>query len=82
MLTPDPRYLRSLLARYADLRIAHSRGEKGLEQRLDDVTYTLCVATGTTCVEDALATADALLAEPAGTTASPALEAARTELAA
>ncbi|MFJ8696303.1 DUF5133 domain-containing protein [Streptomyces roseolilacinus] len=82
MLTPDPRYLRSLLARYADLRIAHSRGEKGLEQQLDDVTYTLCVATGTTRIEDALTTADALLAQPAGATAPSALEAERTELAA
>lgn len=82
MLTPDPRHLRSLLARYADLRIAHSRGETGLEQQLDDVTYTLCVTTATTRIEDALATADALLARSADATASPGLEAARTELAA
>ncbi|MDT9681991.1 DUF5133 domain-containing protein [Streptomyces sp. TRM76323] len=82
MLTPDPRYLRSLLARYADLRIAQSRGEQGLEQPLDDITYTLCVATGTTRIEDALATADTLLAAPAATTAPPALEADRAELAA
>ncbi|MEU7568999.1 DUF5133 domain-containing protein [Streptomyces fradiae] len=67
MLTPDPRYLRSLLARYADLRIAQCHGERGLEQRLEDVTYTLCVATGTKRVEDALAKADALLASPADT---------------
>lgn len=66
VLTPDPRYLRSLLARYADLRIAQSRGEQGLDRPLEDVTYTLCVATGTTRVEDALAVADTLLAAPQG----------------
>ncbi|MGV9691990.1 DUF5133 domain-containing protein [Streptomyces sp. NPDC003444] len=62
MLTPDPRTLRSLLTRYADLRIAEARGEKRDGQLLEDVSRALCAATGTTRVEDALAAADALLA--------------------
>ncbi|CAL9329315.1 DUF5133 domain-containing protein [Streptomyces sp. enrichment culture] len=82
MLIPDPHYLRSLLARYADLRIAQCRGERGLEQRLEDVTYTLCVATGTTRIEDALARADALLASPTGTTSGAGLATDSAELAA
>ncbi|MFJ4868925.1 DUF5133 domain-containing protein [Streptomyces sp. NPDC088757] len=62
MLIPDPRTLRSLLTRYADLRIAEARGERREGQPLEDVSYTLCVATGTTRIEDALAAADVLLA--------------------
>ncbi|MEW1904457.1 MULTISPECIES: DUF5133 domain-containing protein [unclassified Streptomyces] len=62
VLTPDSRLLRSLLTRYADLRIAEVRGEKREGQRLEDVSYTLCVVTGTNRVEDALAAADTLLA--------------------
>ncbi|MGW1887334.1 DUF5133 domain-containing protein [Streptomyces sp. NPDC001970] len=57
---PDPKALRSLLARYADLRIAAPKNEEsGLA--LDDVTYTLCVMTATSAIEDALEKADALL---------------------
>ncbi|MFF5637130.1 DUF5133 domain-containing protein [Streptomyces sp. NPDC012825] len=62
MLIPDSRLLRSLLTRYADLRIAEARGERREGERLEDVSYTLCVVTGTTRVEDALAAADTLLA--------------------
>lgn len=61
MLTPDPRVVRGLLARYAELRIAGTTGDA--ERRaLDDVVYTLCVLTGTTTIGDALERADALLA--------------------
>ncbi|MGA5495876.1 DUF5133 domain-containing protein [Streptomyces cinereoruber] len=66
MLIPDSRTLRSLLTRYADLRIAEARGERREGQLLEDVSRALCAATGTTCVEDALATADALLAASRG----------------
>jgi hypothetical protein len=82
VLIPDPHYLRSLLARYADLRIAQSRGEQGLDGPLEDVTYTLCVATGTTCVEDALAAADTMLASADRTAARSGLTADTAELAA
>ncbi|MEU6488326.1 DUF5133 domain-containing protein [Streptomyces sp. NPDC046887] len=63
MLLPDPRYLRTLLARYADLRIGQARGERSCPEALADVTYTLCVATGTRRIDDALAAADRILAE-------------------
>ncbi|MFF8382271.1 DUF5133 domain-containing protein [Streptomyces kanasensis] len=82
VLTPAPQYLRTLLARYADLRIAQSRGEKGLQHRLDDVVYTLCVATGTACVDDALAAADAMLASQALGADRPVLATEGAELAA
>lgn len=68
MLMPDPKALRSLLARYADLRIAAPKNEKS-RRALDDVTYTLCVMTATTTIEDALEAADALL--PSAGTATP-----------
>ncbi|MFI9122171.1 DUF5133 domain-containing protein [Streptomyces bikiniensis] len=72
MLIPDSRTLRSLLARYADLRIAEARGERRDGQLLEDVSRTLCAATGTTCVEDALVAADALLAASRARGARPA----------
>ncbi|MFF5387693.1 DUF5133 domain-containing protein [Streptomyces sp. NPDC013012] len=85
VLTPDSRLLRSLLTRYADLRIAEARGEKREGQRLEDVCYTLCVMTGTNRVEDALAAADSLLAAARVTKVRPQPSAADlpvTELAA
>ncbi|WP_030207616.1 DUF5133 domain-containing protein [Streptomyces bikiniensis] len=72
MSIPDSRTLRSLLTRYADLRIAEARGERRDGQLLEDVSRTLCAATGTTCVEDALAAADALLAASRARGARPA----------
>ncbi|MEU0235099.1 MULTISPECIES: DUF5133 domain-containing protein [unclassified Streptomyces] len=71
MLIPDSRTLRSLLTRYADLRIAEARGERREGERLEDVSYTLCVVTGTTRVEDALAAADTLLAAHRGPKVRP-----------
>lgn len=60
---PDPQYLRSLLARYATVRIALAQGDvRASTQELEDVTYTLCVTTGTNTIDDALAAADAVLA--------------------
>ncbi|MER7819016.1 DUF5133 domain-containing protein [Streptomyces sp. NPDC096153] len=57
---PDPKALRSLLARYADLRIAAPTNDEN-RRALDDVTYTLCVMTATSTIEDAIERADALL---------------------
>ncbi|NNJ04749.1 DUF5133 domain-containing protein [Streptomyces sp. PKU-MA01144] len=69
MLMPDPKALRSLLARYADLRIAAPRNDES-RRALDDVTYTLCVMTATSTIEDALERADSLLAGTATATAA------------
>lgn len=62
MLVPDPKVVRRLLTRYAALKIAYAEKETPETARgLEDVTYTLCVMTGTTRVRDAVAAADALL---------------------
>ncbi|MFG2755594.1 DUF5133 domain-containing protein [Streptomyces wuyuanensis] len=66
---PDPKALRSLLARYADLRIAAPANDEN-RRALDDVTYTLCVTTATSTIEDALERADAMLAGGAKATAA------------
>jgi len=62
VLVPDPKVVRRLLTRYAALKIAYAEKETPETARsLEDVTYTLCVMTGTTGVRDAVAAADALL---------------------
>ncbi|MER8258076.1 DUF5133 domain-containing protein [Streptomyces albidoflavus] len=63
MITPHPQRLRTLLARYAQARIAHFENEGEATRRaLEDATYTLCVTTGTSTAEAALHRADDLLA--------------------
>ncbi|MBK3606908.1 DUF5133 domain-containing protein [Streptomyces sp. MBT54] len=60
MLTPSPDAMRTLLARYNDLQLRHSQdSDYELQRSLEDVTYTLCVSTGTRTVHDALLAADA-----------------------
>jgi hypothetical protein len=61
-LVPDPKVVRELLTRYASLQIALAESEKPDGAReLEDVSYTLCVMTGTRRVHDAIEVADALL---------------------
>nr|WP_028813613.1 DUF5133 domain-containing protein [Streptomyces flavidovirens] len=63
MLRPEPRRVRSLLARYASARIALAeKAEPTWQRELADVTYTLCVVTGTRSITDAIAAADEILA--------------------
>ncbi|MFJ9147866.1 DUF5133 domain-containing protein [Streptomyces sp. NPDC102270] len=70
MLVPDPKTVRTLLTRYASLRIAQAERETPATVReLADVSYTLCVMMGTTDVREAVARADALL--PAAGCADP-----------
>lgn len=58
----NPATLRNLVKRYEALRSAHARlGTSESGRRLDDVSYTLCVTTGTRTVPDALAAAAAQL---------------------
>lgn len=62
MIVPDPKAVRTLLTRYASLKIAQAEGERPQTAReLEDVTYTLCVLMGTSDVREAVAAADALL---------------------
>ncbi|MFV2121635.1 DUF5133 domain-containing protein [Streptomyces sp. Act-28] len=67
MLLAHPAVLRELVARYESL-CAAAQGHAiapDLQRRLDDVTYTLCVTTGTRKLEHALAAARARLAATA-----------------
>ncbi|WP_055490912.1 DUF5133 domain-containing protein [Streptomyces sp. TP-A0356] len=62
MLVPDAKVVRGLLTRYATLQIALAERETPETVRqLEDVSYTLCVMTGTHTVHEAVAAADALL---------------------
>ena len=62
MLVPDPKVVRTLLTRYASLRIAQAEREKPQTAReLADVSRALCATMGASSVEDAIAKADALL---------------------
>ncbi|MFE1173308.1 DUF5133 domain-containing protein [Streptomyces sp. NPDC058773] len=64
MLMPDPKDVRILLSRYAAARLAHAEKEtRKTATQLDDVSYSLCVATGTTEINDALAAADRILGQ-------------------
>ncbi|MFJ3336298.1 DUF5133 domain-containing protein [Streptomyces sp. NPDC086766] len=65
MLVPDPKVVRTLLTRYASLKIAQAERERAETAReLEDVSYTLCVMMGTTGIDEAISRADALLLAP------------------
>ncbi|MEV1044025.1 DUF5133 domain-containing protein [Streptomyces sp. NPDC049916] len=62
---PRPETVRSLLTRYNELRLEHSKDSaNGLDRSLEDVSYTLCVTTGTRTVQDALHAAERILRTP------------------
>jgi len=70
VLVPDPKAVRKLLTRYAVLRIAQSERQRPqTAAELNDVSYTLCVMTGTTDIGEAIVEADALLAAARGAAA-------------
>ncbi|MER7575919.1 DUF5133 domain-containing protein [Streptomyces sp. NPDC057806] len=55
MLMAHPAVLTNLIEQYETLRILHAQdGGPDVRQRMDDVAYTLCVATGTADVDAAL----------------------------
>ncbi|MBM7173226.1 DUF5133 domain-containing protein [Streptomyces sp. G44] len=63
MLKPEPRSVRTLLSRYACARIAlMEKADPAWQREMEDVTYTLCVVTGTQSITDAIAAADQILA--------------------
>ncbi|MFD7133037.1 DUF5133 domain-containing protein [Streptomyces sp. NPDC059894] len=67
MIVPDPKAVRTLLTRYASLKIAQAEREDPRTAReLEDVTYTLCVLMGTSDVREAVTAADALLVAAVG----------------
>lgn len=55
MLMAHPAALQNLLEQYATLRILQSENSNlEVQQRMDDLAYTLCVSTGTRDVDTAL----------------------------
>ncbi|MGB8945090.1 MAG: DUF5133 domain-containing protein [Streptomyces sp.] len=63
MLRPHPTFLHTLLETYASLLDLRAREDSAeVRRRLDDVSYTLCVSTGTRTPEAAVARARAQLA--------------------
>lgn len=55
MLMAHPAVLEKLVEQYETLRALHAEeGSDKARQRLDDVSYTLCIATGTQDVDAAL----------------------------
>ncbi|MFG3203853.1 DUF5133 domain-containing protein [Streptomyces sp. NPDC048192] len=55
MLMAHPAVLTNLIEQYETLRILQAEdGSPEVRQRLDDVAYTLCVATGTRDIDAAL----------------------------
>jgi hypothetical protein len=58
MLMAHPALLRNLIEQYETLEALHAdAGGPEVRQRMDDVAYTLCVATGTRDVDTALVAA-------------------------
>jgi hypothetical protein len=58
MLMAHPVVLRNLVDQYEALALLHAEdGSAAARQRMDDVAYSLCVATGTRDIDAALATA-------------------------
>ncbi|MER5184305.1 DUF5133 domain-containing protein [Streptomyces sp. NPDC002896] len=55
MLMAHPVVLRKLITQYEALHLLHAeQGSPEAQQRMDDIAYTLCVATGTRDVDAAL----------------------------
>ncbi|MDN3296373.1 DUF5133 domain-containing protein [Streptomyces ficellus] len=58
MLTAHPVFLSRLIKEYETLKALHGQaGTPEVQRRLEDVTYTLCVSTGTRDGESALVAA-------------------------
>ncbi|MFD3658971.1 DUF5133 domain-containing protein [Streptomyces sp. NPDC058620] len=55
MLMAHPAVLQNLLEQYDTLRLLHAEnGSPEVQQRMDDLAYTLCVSTGTRDIDTAL----------------------------
>ncbi|WP_443078826.1 DUF5133 domain-containing protein [Streptomyces sp. NBC_01497] len=85
-----PAILRNLVEQFQTLRLLHAeKGTPESRRRLEDVTYTLCVSTGTRTPEEALTRAHEQLAraltatvEPGAVTPAPAVGARSARTAA
>ncbi|MFD5575108.1 DUF5133 domain-containing protein [Streptomyces cadmiisoli] len=55
MLMAHPAVLKRLIEQYETLQVPHAEnGSSEVRRRMDDVAYTLCVATGTRDIDTAL----------------------------
>jgi hypothetical protein len=55
MLMAHPAVLRNLIEQYDVLRLLHAEeGSPEVRRRMDDIAYSLCVATGTRDIDAAL----------------------------
>ena len=58
MLMAHPAVLTDLIEQYETLRTLHAEeGDEAVRRRMADITYTLCVATGTSDIDTALVAA-------------------------
>ncbi|MFC8715050.1 MULTISPECIES: DUF5133 domain-containing protein [unclassified Streptomyces] len=58
MLLAHPVVLKNLIEQYETLRALHAEdGTEEVRRRMEDVTYTLCVSTGTRDIDAALVAA-------------------------
>lgn len=72
MLMAHPAVLEELLRRYEELRAHDAAGRPEARRRLEDVSYTLCVSTGTRDVASALRVAREQLRRAAPVDRAPA----------
>ncbi|MER7698026.1 MULTISPECIES: DUF5133 domain-containing protein [unclassified Streptomyces] len=74
MLMAHPAVLEELLRRYDELKAGRGKDAREVTRRLEDVSYTLCVTTGTRDIASALVAARGqlrrLVAEKAATALS------------
>ncbi|MEU6465316.1 DUF5133 domain-containing protein [Streptomyces sp. NPDC046976] len=58
MLMAHPAVLKNLIEQYETLRVLHAEeGDEEVQRRMEDIAYTLCVATGTSDIDAALVAA-------------------------
>lgn len=77
MLLAHPAILRNLVEQYETLQVLHAeQGSFETRRRLEDITYTLCVSTGTHTPTAALAVAEQQLDSALTEVATPMVPAA------
>ncbi|MEV7503214.1 DUF5133 domain-containing protein [Streptomyces sp. NPDC093018] len=58
MLMAHPAVLKNLIEQYETLRVLPAEeGDEEVQRRMEDIAYTLCVATGTSDIDAALVAA-------------------------